>query len=73
MRRLLPTAARWYSDAPQNPSSGENKEGTAETSPEHRNEEAGEPAEDSVVAEVKKKLETKEKEAADWKVGRVVE
>lgn len=31
------------------------------------------PAEDAAVAELNKKLETKEKEAADWKVRRAFE
>ncbi|KAF3765899.1 GrpE-domain-containing protein [Cryphonectria parasitica EP155] len=64
VRRIQPAAARWYSEAVKD----EQKNGDAETKPSAESPEStSEPAEDAAVTELKKKLETKEKEAADWK------
>lgn len=67
MRRIQPAAARWYSDAPKEAQEGEKKEGDAEIKPASEDQAAT--AEDPTVAELKKKLEAKDKEAAEWKVG----
>ncbi|KAK7748021.1 GrpE, mitochondrial [Cytospora paraplurivora] len=61
VRRIQPTAARWYSDAAKESQEAGKNEAEAEAQP------ATEGAEDPAVAELKKKLETKEKEASDWK------
>lgn len=66
-RRIQPAAARWYSDAPKESQEGEKKEGDADAKPASDSQAAAN--EDPVVAELKKKLETKDKEAAEWKVG----
>jgi molecular chaperone GrpE len=58
--------ARWYSDAPQASQEAEKKTDESEAKPSAEGEAV--PAEDPVVAELKKKLEAKEKEAVDWKV-----
>lgn len=70
VRRIQPSAARWYSDAPQNAPAEENKDGEAKS--EGENTEAAESAEDPALAECKKTLETKEKEVLDWKVRRAL-
>lgn len=67
VRRIQPASARWYSEATKDSNEAENKEGNAEAESKGN----AEPAEDAAVVELKKKLETKDKEAADWKVGRV--
>lgn len=67
VRRIQPSAPRWYSDASQSSPAEENKD--AETKSEGESTESADPAEDPALAECKKQLETKEKEAADWKVG----
>lgn len=67
VRRIQPAVARWYSDAPKESQEGEKKEGDAEAKPASESQAAAN--EDPVVAELKKKLETKDKEAAEWKVG----
>lgn len=69
--RPAAAAARWYSNATnstaesQKESSNTEAKTAAETS-----ETSAEGAEDSVVTELRKKLETKEKEALEWKVSK---
>ncbi|KAJ4424517.1 GrpE, mitochondrial [Gnomoniopsis sp. IMI 355080] len=65
VRRIQPTAARWYSDAPKESQEGEKKDGESESKPASEDQAAT--AEDPAVAELKKKLEIKDKEAAEWK------
>lgn len=63
VRRLQPAAARWYSEAAK-----ESQEaGKDEAKDAGKDAEAAGSAEDPAVAELKKKLEAKEKEASDWK------
>lgn len=66
-RRIQPAVARWYSDAPKESQEGEKKEGDADAKPTSDSQ-AAVANEDPLVAELKKKLETKDKEAAEWKV-----
>lgn len=66
VRRAQPAAARWYSETPKASQEAETKVDESEAKPATEGESA--PAEDPAVAELKKKLETKEKEAIDWKV-----
>lgn len=66
IRRAQPAAARWYSDTPKASQEAETKADESEAKPSAEGEAA--PAEDAAVTELKKKLETKEKEALDWKV-----
>lgn len=66
VRRAQPTIARWYSETPKASQEAETKADESEAKPASEGEAA--PAEDPAVAELKKKLETKEKEATDWKV-----
>lgn len=68
-RRIQPAAARWYSDAPKESQEAGKKAGDAEAKSASGEQTAAEATEDPVVAELKKKLETKDKEAAEWKVG----
>lgn len=76
VRRITPTAARWYSEAPKESKEAQEaqkKDGEAEANPAAEGQETAEPAgpvEDPVVTELKKQLEIKDKEAVDWKVGR---
>lgn len=64
VRRIQPAAARWYSETAK-----ESQEaGKDDVKEAGKDAEAAESAEDPAVAELKKKLETKEKEASDWKV-----
>lgn len=56
VRRIQPAAARWYSEAAKEPQDAA------------KDSEASESTEDPALAELKKKLETREKEASDWKV-----
>lgn len=75
VRKIQPSAARWYSDASHSaPSqSAPAEEGKdAETNSEGENKESAGPAEDPALAECRKQLEAKEKETADWKVGRAL-
>ncbi|ROW06418.1 hypothetical protein VMCG_04369 [Cytospora schulzeri] len=55
VRTIQPAAARWYSEAAK------------DTQEAGKDAEAAESTEDPALAELKKKLETKEKEASDWK------
>ncbi|KUI57688.1 hypothetical protein VP1G_05008 [Cytospora mali] len=58
VRSIQPAAARWYSDAAkESQEAGKEAEAASES----------QQAEDPAVAELKKKLETKDKEASDWK------
>lgn len=68
-RRTQPAAARWYSEASKESQETAQKEGGAETKLAADGQEAGAPAESSELAELKKQLETKDKEATEWKVG----
>lgn len=68
VRRIQPSAARWYSDAPKETPAEEKKEQNAETKPEGEAKENADSTEDAALTECKKKLEAKDKEAADWRV-----
>lgn len=64
VRRIQPTAARWYSEAAK-----ESQEaGKDDAKDAGKDAEVAGSAEEPAVAELKKKLEAKEKEASDWKV-----
>ncbi|KAL1855787.1 GrpE, mitochondrial [Diaporthe australafricana] len=65
VRRAQPAAARWYSETTKAPQDAETKVEDSEVKPTPEGEAAA--AEDPAVAELKQKLETKEKEAVDWK------
>lgn len=72
VRRIQPAAARWYSETPKESQEASKKEGEADAKPAAEGQESAEPAkpaEDPAVTELKKQLETKDKEAAEWKVG----
>lgn len=66
--RIQPLAARWYSDAPKETKEGDKKDGDADATPVSEGQAAAENPEDPVLAELQKKFETKDKEAAEWKV-----
>lgn len=62
---ISPARTRWYSDQPDAAA----KKDSEETKPETETKESQDAnAPSSVEAELKKKLEAKEKEAIDWKV-----
>lgn len=63
VRSIQPAAARWYSETTKESQEAGNG-ADAEAKPASESQQA----EDPVVAELKKKLEAKEKEASDWKV-----
>ncbi|POS76821.1 GrpE protein [Diaporthe helianthi] len=65
IRRAQPAVARWYSDTPKASQEAEAKADESGAKPSLEGEAA--PAEDPAVTELKRKLETKEKEATDWK------
>lgn len=68
--RIQPAAKRWYSDAPKEAQEGQAKpEAEAEATPAPEAPKAAEPSKDPVVDELEKKLEAKDKEVAEWKVG----
>lgn len=68
VRRIQPAAARWYSEA-KDSQEADKKDGDAEAQPASGGQDKAESAEPPAVAELKKKLETKEKEVLEWKVG----
>ncbi|CAN8103567.1 unnamed protein product [Discula destructiva] len=67
VRRIQPAAARWYSDAPKDSPEQQEKKGDTEAAQASEARESTESAEDPAVAELMKKLETKDKEAVEWK------
>lgn len=68
VRRIQPAAARWYSEAKES-QEAEKKDSDAAAKPASEGQDNAESAEPPAVAELKKKLETKEKEVSEWKVG----
>ncbi|KAK5635210.1 hypothetical protein RRF57_010922 [Xylaria bambusicola] len=69
LRASLPARTRWYSDQTDATTKKEGEEAAPEAKPTEAEPKKGEDAEapSNVEAELKKKLETKEREVIDWK------
>lgn len=66
LRATLPARTRWYSDQADATTKKEGEEAAPESEAKKSEEASESPS--SVEAELKKKLEAKEREAIDWKV-----